>query len=414
MALNNRKVKILNSLFHLSTPVNIHVLVENYNISRCTIYRDIKDISAWLAESNLQPVHHKLSEGFYLNSAEKHLIKEKIGRLALDREYHRSPQERRAWIGVLLLTREHPVFQGELMTKLNVSRSTISRDIEELKIKLARHNLDLQLDKGEGYHIAGIEQDKRRSLVHFLGRIHPDKESHWLVNETPSEFEKKSCPDQIFASPDAAIIYRIILQSEKFLNIQYPDDIIEILSIHLLFLLKRYRQGKMMKMDSMEKIILKPSDEYEAARFIGERMEDEFELVIPDDELCYLSVCLMEVKNEEYCPGSPGEAELARLKKLIEKMVNDFEDDFHLSFRDRDVLERSLYFHLKSAYYRIVYGLEVDNLLAEGIISNYPELFNETKKVIHHLENAIGKEVSQDEIALIAMHFGGWIERYIQ
>ena len=140
-------------------------------------------------------------------------------------------------------------------------------------------------------------------------------------------------------------------------------------------------------------------------------MEAAFKLSIPDDELCYVSVCLMGAKTEEYNPSSVGEEELAVLKIVIEKMVAEFEDDFLLAFRNKHVLERSLYFHLKSAYYRIVYGQEFENPLSEMIISNYPSLFQETKKVIHHLEQAIGKKIPDDEIALITMHFGGWIDR---
>jgi transcriptional antiterminator len=290
-----------------------------------------------------------------------------------------------------------------------VSRSTILRDLEGLKAILVRNRLDLNLEKEEGYHIVGAEEDKRRSLVYFLARIHPVKESHWLSLE--HQISDGKWTTELFASPEAAGIYRIIIESEKYLDIQYPDDMMEILSVHLLFLLKRYRQGKTMHMDPMEKVILKPSEEYSAAKFIGTQIEKQFELNIPDDELCYITVCLIGAKTEEYWPNRAGEDELALLKSIIKKMVSDFEEDFHLAFRDRDVLERSLYFHLKSAYYRISYGREYVNPLAETIIINFPDLYKETNKVIHYLEEAIGKKISDDEIALIAMHFGGWIER---
>lgn len=412
MTLSARKIGILIRLVKAESPIAIEVFSGDLKVSRSTVYRDIKRISEWLEKHHLQPVYHARNEGFYLDSREKRLIKERVGRVALGSEYHRSPRERRAWIGVLLLTRENPVFLPVLVDKLNVSRSTILRDLETLKEKLGRHRLSLRLEKNEGYHIVGAEQDKRRSLVHFLARIHPDKETHWL--DLTMVFETKDGQtwyNKLFSTPDGAVIYRILFESERYLEIHYPDDVIEILSIHLLFLLRRYRQGKMMNMDPMEKVILKPSAEYQAAQYIGIRIAEEFELSIPDDELCYISVCLMEARNEEYCPSSAGEEELEILRMLIEKMVVDFERDFHLNFRDRDILERSLFFHLKSAYYRIVHGLEVKNPLAGTIISHYPELFKETKKVIHHLEQAIGKKVSDDEIALVTMHFGGWLEK---
>jgi transcriptional antiterminator len=412
MTLNARTIGILNRLVQVDGPVPIETFIEEWGITRSTVYRNIKGITYWLEKHGLQPVYHSRNEGFYLVQEEKTFIKTKLGRLELDREYERSPKERRAWIGVLLLARDGPVFLPDLTEKLHVSKSTVLRDLEKLKSRLVRHRLDLRLDKAEGYHIAGGEQDKRRSLVHFLARIHPVKESHWLnPDHQVLETVQVDWSQDLFASPDAAAVYRILFESEKYFNIHYPEDIIEILSIHLLFLLKRYRQGKMVKLDPMEKVILKPALEYQAAKYIGEQFESAFKLVIPEDELCYISVCLMGAKTEEYCPSSASEEDLAMLKNIIEKMVIDFEDDFQLTFRNRDVLERSLYFHLRSAFYRIIYGLEFDNPLANTIISNYSCLFHETKKVIHHLEQAIGKSISDDEVALIAMHFGGWIER---
>jgi mannitol operon transcriptional antiterminator len=38
-------------------------------------------------------------------------------------------------------------------------------------------------------------------------------------------------------------------------------------------------------------------------------------------------------------------------------------------------------------------------------------LFHKTKKVISHLEDVMGDEIPDNELALITMHFGGWIEK---
>lgn len=411
MTLNARALKILNRLVYSHSPVSVSELMAEENNSRTTIYHYIKNINSWLTQQRLQPVYSHRHFGFYITSSEKNAIKEKLGRLALYRDYQKSPQERAAWIGVLLLTREEPVFMRDLLAKLKVSRRTAQRDVQKLREQLNPYQLELQFEQNEGYHITGSEQAKRKILVNLLTKIHPQKESHWFSTDIGIPVgEDQDWSIELFSSKDAAAIYQILFESEQYLKVHYPDDMIEILSLHLLFLLKRYRQGKLIHMDPVEKVVLKPSEEYKTARYIGERMESNFSLAIPDDELCYISVCLMGAKTEEYSPNSVGEEELAALKVVIEKMVADFEADFLLAFRNKHVLERSLFFHLKSAYYRIIYGLEFENPLSEMIINNYPRLFQETKKVIHHLEQAISKTIPDDEIALITIHFGGWIE----
>jgi len=67
--------------------------------------------------------------------------------------------------------------------------------------------------------------------------------------------------------------------------------------------------------------------------------------------------------------------------------------------------------HLKPAYYRIKYGLKVENPLTETIKQKYSEIYEITKKVIRHLESFTGREASEKEVAYLAMHFGGWMRR---
>ncbi|KJE28046.1 PTS system, Lactose/Cellobiose specific IIB subunit [Geobacillus kaustophilus] len=56
-------------------------------------------------------------------------------------------------------------------------------------------------------------------------------------------------------------------------------------------------------------------------------------------------------------------------------------------------------------------SMYIQNDLTESVKTNYPDLFILTKKVVHHLESVVGQTVSDDEIAYIAMHFGGWLDR---
>src|SRR5699024_2560949 len=41
----------------------------------------------------------------------------------------------------------------------------------------------------------------------------------------------------------------------------------------------------------------------------------------------------------------------------------------------------------------------------------YPEVFHITKKEIHQIEEFMGERINENEIAYIAMHFGGWLRQ---
>ncbi|WP_298825050.1 PTS sugar transporter subunit IIA [uncultured Planococcus sp.] len=99
------------------------------------------------------------------------------------------------------------------------------------------------------------------------------------------------------------------------------------------------------------------------------------------------------------------------LLDVVTKMVTDFQKYACLLFEDRIEVERNLLLHVKTAYYRVLYGLEADISLEASIKEKYPDVFLLTKKVSKHLEKATGKSINDGELTLIAVHFGGWMEK---
>jgi len=407
MVLNARSVGILIRLVDSHSYVSAKELAQKMGVSRRTIFSDVENINLWLEDHQLAAAQYHPSAGFYFEHAGKVLIKERLGELNLDRQYKNSRGERVAWVGILLLTREQTIFPNDLTEKFTMSKSTIQRDLKLLAEILLPFRLKLVYSRQEGYSISGDEQNKRKVLIHFLSKLHPHRETHWIIQNTHSSREWRS---DLVAPPHALKIHKIILDSQKYLNVRYLEDVIELLSIQLLLLLSRYKQGKVISLDPVEKVVVKPSPEFQASSFIGEKVKETFGVDIPDDELCYITICLMAAKNQHPLANS-SEEDMDILKSVIHEMVDQFQKEAGVMFKTRDALERSLFFHLKSAYYRIVHGQMYDNPLTDMIKGNYPDLFHKTKKVISHLEDVMGDEIPDDELALITMHFGGWIEK---
>jgi mannitol operon transcriptional antiterminator len=92
-------------------------------------------------------------------------------------------------------------------------------------------------------------------------------------------------------------------------------------------------------------------------------------------------------------------------------MITDFQKYACVFFKNRKEIEKNLLLHVKPAYYRIQYGLEFESEMTEEIKKQYQDIFLLTQKVISHLEAVVGKQINEHEIALIAMHFGGWMRK---
>lgn len=196
---------------------------------------------------------------------------------------------------------------------------------------------------------------------------------------------------------------------KKELNIRFTDDILHSLTFRLLLFGKRLSQGKKVEIDPIEREVLQTAKEYIAAKKIAIKLSNILKVDIPEDEILYITTHLLSARvnfSEQFT-----QEESDDLKDVISKMVTDFQQYACVDLPDRDVVEKNLFLHIKPAFYRVKYGLEVENLMVDSIKEKYQDIFNLTKKIMYHLENAVGKPVNDDEVALIAIHFGGWLKR---
>lgn len=414
--LDQRSTALLSHLVNSASYVPVKELMEKFNISRRTIYYDIEKINHWLQENNLSPVKHVRGAGFTLEKKTTLLIPQKI-KLVKTWHYEYSAKERKAWLTLYLLGRDTPLFLDDLMTQIRVSRNTALDDVKALKEDIERFHLTLEYERKSGYTIIGNEDDKRKAIVYYLSSVLPNEGWHTLLSNIPtllnSSLMNSKHHQELFDVEELKMVQQIVSESEKDLNIHFTDDFFYSLTFRLILFGKRLIQGKKIKIDFVEKEVLRQTKEYLAAKKISQKLAGIFKVEFPQDEILYITKHLLSSKVQS-SGGSIKEkstTETQMLTEVVSKMVTDFQKYACVFLKDRDLLEKNLLLHVKPSYYRIKYELEVENQIADLMKEKYPDIFHLTKKVIHHLERAIGKQVNENEVALVAMHFGGWIRR---
>lgn len=412
MILDQRCMTILTKMVHAPTHVSPQELMEELRISKRTVYYDVDKINSWLKEQGLDELKYVRAAGFYLDEEEKQQIKQRLHSFDKAGSYEFSRKERMAWTAILILTREKTIYLQDLMDKLGVSRSTLLADIKELKKQVSQFKVQLNFHKPSGYYIAGEEQDKRKMLIYCLTQVLTNRGWNDLLSEVQLTIQDTpGLSPEMFQRTDLETIYEILDEIESFSGVHYTDDVMETLTAHIFMLIKRFNQGKYIKMDPVEKQVIKETKEYTAARFICRKIESGFRLEVPDDEACYLATYLLGAKISDYDTHELENQDLGILKSMAVRMVDDFQKYACVFFQNRKELERNLLIHLKPAYFRIKYGIDLENPLSKSVQESYQDLFILTKKVVHHFEYVLGKKVSDDEVAYIAMHFGGWIDK---
>lgn len=410
MALDQRSCSVLHYLAHSEGTVTISFLTEAFRVSRRTIYYDLDKIDDWLKKQGYSPVKRIRGLGVVLEETERKSIREAIKHLR-KRDYEYGTSERQVWIVLHLMTSDRPIFIEDFIRLFRVSRNTVIEDIKVLKNRLRSFHVSLMSDRKRGYFIEGEEKNCRRGMLQFLSRLFP--EDAWPLLETNKQnlfrqgraFGFPSFPPRFLDD-----VTELIQDCENRYGMEYTDQVHLQLALRLLFILRRIQLGRVVRLDPVEKSVLRDTRERTMAQTLMDKTSKIFSLSVPDDEVDYLTSHLLGARINKLGMESDS-GDLQRLSRIIQRMIDDFEKKALVFFPDRKSMEHNMLIHLKSAYYRLIYDIPVNNPVARQVMERYPEIYHITEQVIHHLEEIVPRPVPKSEIAFMAMHFGGWLRR---
>lgn len=274
-----------------------------------------------------------------------------------------------------------------------------------MKFKLA-----LNFNRKHGYNIIGNEHGKRNILILNLSQIISKHGWEYLISHvkyiTNDNKNVKGNKDH----EELLIIKNILSNCEELLGVQYTDEVLESLSVYMYLFRNRIVNGKCVEMEDAEKDVLRETKQFEAAKYIAKQFERVFFVDFPIDEIYYITTHLLGAKVNAQQKDFE-KSEIDGIHSMVGYMIKDFQHYACVIFQDFEGLASDLYLHMKPAYYRVKYGIEIENPLLYTIQQNYEEVYTLTKKVIHHFEEYVGKIVSDDEMAYITMHFGAWMRK---
>lgn len=399
MFLTQRGLRLLVKLLYAADHVPMDELKSELGVSARTIYYELKRVNDWLAFHQFDCVRHVRSSGFYIVSEQQNRIKEMLPQIG-DSEYGYTPLERRALDLLFILSQPAPVFVEDLMELTDVSRNTVLEDIRLLKNELAKQGLTLDFKLSAGYFVAGVETTIRHEIHQWLNRIERLSE----VNKLPIGIGQAYFP----LSPTC--LKELLHTCETELHIEFADHTLESFSMELCFYFNRIQRGKYVNVTTEEMRTLQETDEFTAALRFMTRASKEAGISIPDEEAYFLSTLFLSAKRQKQADAKQSQ-EHCLIHSIARNMIFEFQRYACIVFQDRDKLEANLVVHLKPAYYRMKYHVDAVNELADSVKQAHPEVYEITKKVVHHLEKAACAPASENEIAFLAMHFGGWMKR---
>ena len=400
-SLNSRQDKILKALINNSGYINGDNLSKLIEISKKTLQKEIPILNDFLIEYGCSIVSArgigykfecKNNKSFKLLSdklkKEDTLIEEKESRIN----------------SILSILAFSSVCYGkgsvkieELSDKLYVSSSTIKNDIKEAKSILKKYDLNISRSGNSGINLIGTERKIRGFISEFLVKRYNNNYS----NEINMLFGYENDYFTLVAE-------NVLKTLEKF-SLDITDLGFNNLCTHILITIYRIRSNKIVGFDVSD--IDFKEEEYNAAIYLKNLVENSFNVKFPKSEIIYLYQHLIAQKRvyiDKHVSMSKEDNKILEWIKECNENINNYTG---IDFNMDETLCKGLLTHLTSAFNRIDSGMKIKNFMLNDIKINYPFAFEIATYFSKTLSDLYKKDIDENEIGFIAMHFGGAIER---
>lgn len=390
--------KIIKILNQVNGPISGKDLCEQLNVTVRTLRNDLKNYKEELENHGIE-ILSKHAVGYELVIKDKdkyyqyieNMLKEESESQMLIPIY---PEDRVHYLIRMFLIADDYIKIEEICEKIFVSRSTLSNDLKDVREKLHYFHLDLETKPAHGLKITGSEFHRRSCISQYF--YHMNHGDDYYLSHTKS-FKQQ---EQI-----TQILYDTMVEQQfKLTDIGFQN-----LVIHIMIALIRLKEDyKNQKFNYDENIY--NSREYEIARILCNKLEQQFHVVFPDIEVYYIALHLSGKKAVQYSSSTLFINE--EYERLLTKILEEIKEKYHMDFSMDFDLQTQLALHLQPMMNRLKYNMVIQNPLLQQIKDENALAFEVAVLTANIIEECYHYSVSENEIGYIALHFALAIERY--
>ncbi len=417
MEMTSRMKQIMQVLLKESGAVSVKYLAEQIGVSRRTVQRELESIDTSLRGYDLTFVS-KTGVGIRIEGSEE----EKSRLLAVcasGDDYDVSNREERRKRLILEILKEKGLRKlYYYSSKFAVSEATVSADLEAVEGWLARYGLFVGRKPGSGISIEGSEENYRRAIRGFIDENIDTKIMQEVYGVDGYDFSsyqilKKSSIGQILNDDIVSRVIDIVSRFGHNKVLTLTENSYVGLIIHISIAINRIKKNEVIEDDENWKQDLSRDEDYELAKSIVEELEREFAISIPQVEISYICLHLKGAKHEkiQWDSGQKQILENRELQQLVNDMIDAYDTKQAYLMKQDDGFIQGLLAHLQPTLIRLVYGMQIQNPVLEDIKVSYPDIYRRCENVAKVLKAYTGKEVPEQEIGFLTVHFGAAMVR---
>ncbi len=394
--------KILNCLLGGET-YTILQIAANVGLSEKTVRTKIDQMNRWLIGNNMGRIEKKQGTGIWLEmdgrqweSLQDHLA---LGR---DLDSAVQPDDRRKQvIGKLLkLKPGQTTTLQQLAESLYLSAPTVGRLLREVSLWFEERSLKITSIRSKGVCLVGDEYNFRIAIKDYMIELMPE-----VLEALLSSYA---------SGVDISRIRRIVLEAENAWRIELADNSFKMVWIMACLSMARRRFGNE-AVFSVEEENIEHYNEYSFAESIYQRIEQAYEIKISDDDTVLLAVLLLSAKKLKNF-SSIQDTDYTRqydkdLGKFVRLIIETIDSVLDIDLSEDQLLYESLLLHMRSAIFRMKYSTATGDNISKYVKNEYKQTFLATWSTSNLFEEYYDVQVTEDELAGIALYIQAAIIR---
>lgn len=380
--LNLSQIKHANTILNLLINNDSYMTVDDLQnaalISRRSVFYTLKKINVELNANNLDSISSLKGIGYYLTDETKNSIN-----LELTKTYNKIPKYDRQVLIIWDLINHGMISNRSCMTKFNISSHTAIEDITSVTKILKKRNLNVE-QRRQGKILTGSSVSSRLWILEQLNtRLSP---IHKLIN--------------IDADTNATIEESLHDLETKSGN-YFTENAIEILTEFISWLLPFVKDTS----NNLNDVPDSYASQSKKVVCWADTLLAQFDIVNK-----YESLFLSQIINTiQFSQINDSDELTQQVQQIAHQMIEKF-NSISGSNIESNSLELSLTTHLLSTLYRTNLQINYAHPDINDFVSSHNELFIFTKYAVTPFEKFINKKLSDDEISLITIYFGGQLQ----
>ena len=400
--INKRQKKLLELLLESQDFKPVKYYAKLLEVSVRTLYKDLNQLENLLPQK--MAVLEKIPRrGVFLES---HLAFHEVLKQVLPKDImlNQSPFFRQITIARQLLVETKTITYQELSEKFLVSKTSISNDIEQIQQVTKNSKIEIYSDHN-GTKVVGKETDIQKAMKDYV---------YFIVSriDNTSNFRMQFPLEVDYFLMENRVIQQVldIVQDDHSSTInQLSDNYFQSLVLSISVLLIRVQQDfHIEKKNYLLSENIASLSTYFLAKDLVERLQLLENIALNRNDFDYLNKQLIAHGLE---PNLEELGVKVRYENIVKEIILEMSKSLKIDLTDDEKLFTNILYHLLSMIYRLKMDMPVKNPLLEEIKNNYSILYSTTWFVLSKFETKLSIQFNEDEIAFLAIHFQGAVDR---